>query len=281
MGFMIVLVSPDERGILGNAGDRMPLAITYLSGALGSNNIRHTAFDLNKTKRDDALNAIRVLQPTHLGVTYLTPTKKQMNDFIEDTRKVSPHTVVIAGGIDVTNDPNKSKADFEVIGPGESQLINILLGGNEEFNIDRYQNNRRIFSDKDYKYKLDGLKATTMITSRGCPNKCSFCSVPEKKTTFRSLERISEELEFIAQHYQAVHIYDDSFLVNKTRALKVMDELARYNLKYRIEARAEHITPEIASDLAGTGCIKVAMGIESGSNEILRLNHKSSTTEQA
>jgi radical SAM superfamily enzyme YgiQ (UPF0313 family) len=276
----VVLVSPNERHILRNAGDRMPLGITHLSGALKERMIGHVAIDLNKVEPEVALGNIGTWRPELVCLTYLAPTSRQMKAFAGQVRLYSPESTIVAGGIEVTNNPGDSNADIEVEGFGESKLINLLTGSEEEFDIDRYRNNRRCFSNKDYLYLLEGLRATTMITSRGCPNRCVFCSVTQKRTLFRSMERLAEELDEIAEFYQAVHVYDDSFLVNRTRAMKVVDEFAKRGLKYRIEARSNHITPEVAKHLAETGCLKVAMGIESGSDEILKGICKGATTSQ-
>lgn len=274
---MIALVSPDERKLLQNAGDRKPLSITYLSGALKENGIEHIAFDLNKTNLPDLVTWVRQNQPEYMGFTYLAPTSERTNKIISTLRTLSPNTKFITGGVEVTNTPHNSFGDFEVYGPGESKLVNILKGTNEEFDIDRYPNNPSILQG-EYNYQIEGMSATTLLTSRGCPNKCVFCSVPEKRTKFRSLDRVKQEIDQVET--PAVHIIDDSFLLDKHRVYQITDQLARKGLKYRIEARANHLDEGIVRQLKDTGCLMVAIGMESGNDEILRKSNKNETTAQ-
>lgn len=276
----IVLISPDERNILAGAGDRQPLGLMYLSSALQRNRIRHKVFDLNHTPEENVKDFIRHSNPQFVGLTYLAPTEQQSYELIDRLRAVSPFTRFLVGGIQVTNNPGKSNAE-EIKGYGEHQLINLIAGTKEQWDIDKYPvPNRECLDKRNYTYEIEGLSTATMITSRGCPNMCAFCSVPNKKQERRIGSSIREELGNIHDlGYKAVHFYDDSFAVDKIHAIDVMNATMARKLKYRVELRANHIDRDLARKLGETGCLVAAVGVESGSDVILRGIHKAENTD--
>jgi len=110
-----------------------------------------------------------------------------------------------------------------------------------------------------------------MMTSRGCPNKCSYCC---KKVCpglrFRSLELVIEEIKSIqALGYNGIFFYDDLFTVNKKRVLKFCELVEPLGLKWRVLSRGDRVDEEILTRMKEAGCIAINFGIESGSRRIL------------
>lgn len=280
---MIYLISPDERKMLINAGDRMPLGTRYLSAALTENQIEHKVFDLNHDDETEVLRLVHKEKPEYIGLSFLSPTAKQTKDLIAKIKKLSLDTSIIVGGFHVTNNPDDFSGLADVISPGygEDGLVGLLdFSVPNEFDINRYPIPNRQSSER-YSLNLEGLRASTMITSRGCPFSCVFCSNFDKQQKRRNIDNIAEELDIIkSQGYQAVYLLDDTFTLNPLHVEDVTTELAKRGLKYRIETRATMLSEGTAKLLGETGCLVAGLGIESGSDEILKNSCKGQTTER-
>ncbi|USS41204.1 B12-binding domain-containing radical SAM protein [Thermococcus aggregans] len=138
-----------------------------------------------------------------------------------------------------------------------------------------------------YKATIVGENAriASIETSRGCPYNCEFCSASAMwghAWRFKSNERVVEELKFVKSlGYNWVFFVDDNFVVpyKYEERIKLLDSIIEEGLNdinYIIQIRADIIAkhPELAEKLAEAG-VKVAfMGIESGSEEVLKAMRK-------
>ena len=126
----------------------------------------------------------------------------------------------------------------------------------------------------------------TVITGRGCPYRCIFCSGRRMfgpKVRFRSPGLVVDEIEQIQRDYRfpQINIVDDTFTLNKRHATEVCEEMLRRNLKVKWSAfaRADTITPELAQLMRRAGCEWVLFGVESADENILKTIKKGITTE--
>jgi anaerobic magnesium-protoporphyrin IX monomethyl ester cyclase len=148
---------------------------------------------------------------------------------------------------------------------------------------------RDLFDNEAYKQhyrKRFGYSISPLITSRGCPFSCDFCSRPVFGQSFRSRSAISvvDEVEEIAGlGYDRVWFADDCFTLNRERLMAVCSELAKRRLGVGWEclSRVDTVDPEVAVKMRSAGCIRVFFGIESGTDEVLGLMQKQITIEQA
>ena len=148
---------------------------------------------------------------------------------------------------------------------------------------------RELFDNEAYKkYYLDrfGYSTTSMITSRGCPFSCDFCSRPifGADTRNRSVTSIVDEVEEIeALGYERVWFADDCFTLNRRHLLGVCGELVGRGMDVGWEclSRVDTMDAEVASGMKRAGCIRVFFGIESGNDSVLGLMNKRITTSQA
>lgn len=148
---------------------------------------------------------------------------------------------------------------------------------------------RDLFDNEAYKkYYLDhfGYSITSMITSRGCPFTCDFCSRPifgaDMRT--RSVNSIVDEVEEIAAlGYDRVWFADDCFTLNRNHLLDVCGEIVKRGVKVGWEclSRVDTMDAEVAEGMKRAGCIGVFFGIESGNDSVLSLMKKRITTLQA
>lgn len=124
--------------------------------------------------------------------------------------------------------------------------------------------------------------SATMITSRGCPFRCEFCSrVPgEDLLRLRSAQNVIMEFkEIVSSGYKEVRLYDDVFTFDKKRTLDICGGLISGKIKtnWTILSRADSLDEEILTALKESGCYRISIGVESGSDRILKLMNKGTT----
>lgn len=130
-----------------------------------------------------------------------------------------------------------------------------------------------------------GLKQTSMIITRGCPFSCDFCSKPVWGDLFRKppLERVFSEIDAIRSlGYTHVWIADDCFTLDTDYLAGFCNGMIRRGtpVGWTCLSRVERLTPDLVDLMKRAGCIRVYLGLESGSDETLRLMNKRVTVEQ-
>jgi len=188
----------------------------------------------------------------------------------------------IAGGAHVAALPEEGLEHFDavVVGEGEYAVVEAVEGVDgilcppvpsgfvmPAWDLNPFEPTRSI-----------GGERTIMIeTSRGCPFRCRFCnsSVLSRKLRFKPIEMLREELEWLkGMGYGAVKVTDDNFNVNKQRAFEVCDLFAEMGFKYRVFCHVRGLDDEIAKHMKETGCVGIAIGVESCDDEMLRRMNK-------
>jgi len=127
-----------------------------------------------------------------------------------------------------------------------------------------------------------------LVTSRGCPYLCTFCANysvwGSRKSRMRKAEDVVEEILHQKDTYevQTFVFWDDLFTTNRERAVKICNLLLekKANVNWICLARADTIDNELVSLMKQAGCIQVQVGIESGSDRILKKMRKGITVEQ-
>ena len=131
-----------------------------------------------------------------------------------------------------------------------------------------------------------GKFSLNMVASRGCPFRCNWCAKPIFGDNFyvRPATDVADEMQILNSQYAADHIWfaDDIFGLNRnwTRQLAVEVEQRDCAVPFKVQTRADLVTPEMASDLRRAGCNEVWMGVESGSQKILDAMEKGLRIDQ-
>ncbi|RKY71108.1 MAG: radical SAM protein [Candidatus Latescibacterota bacterium] len=130
----------------------------------------------------------------------------------------------------------------------------------------------------------------TMVTSRGCPYNCEFCSASQfsgVKWRTRSVGNILEELEFLYDRYgyRAVAFLDDNFTLNPDRVLEVCKGIMGkgWDLFWWCFSRVDTIVrnPKMVADMARSGVREIFIGFESGSQKVLDQIGKNLSVDKA
>lgn len=130
-----------------------------------------------------------------------------------------------------------------------------------------------------YMLKEPGTRFTTSLSNRGCRAHCTFCSVRSFNgvgVRHRNVSTIVDELEILEKEYGIGHVMwlDDDLLKDHARAVSLFNEMVRRNLKLTWDATngviAASLTEEVVAAAAASGCIGLAIGVESGNPAILK-----------
>ncbi len=124
---------------------------------------------------------------------------------------------------------------------------------------------------------------TTMITSRGCPHRCTFCKLNFQKNIARSAESVVEEFKQIESlGIREVEIYDDTFTWNRGRLKAICTGLIEAGVKveWAVRDRVSNSSTEHLNLMARAGCRRIHFGIESGVQDVLDRMQKRITLDQ-
>lgn len=237
---------------------------------------------------------------------------------------------IIIGGVHISTCPESFDKTFDagVIGEGEETLVELLqhYGHYQEFVPNRMANirglvffcdgelvetaprpliepldtvgfiARELFNEKYFErasiWSMGGQegKKGDVITSRGCPYRCVFCSSSAfwRKLRFHSAEYVVSDIkQLIMEHdVDVIDIWDDLFTVNKARLKAIVSGLEREGLigkaQFFVNSKVNLIDDELCSILRKMGVATVSFGFESGSNKVLGyLKKGTATVEQA
>ena len=283
----VMLINPSSKGILENAGDRPPLGILYLAEVLRKRNHTVRVRDLDHTTHYDFVDEVDRNPPDYAGVSvYTSPL---YGESIELAKYLGDRCKTIAGGYHATAMPQSLTPYFDTVVTNEGELalplvieagLDGIVSGNK-YDIKKIPHPARDLIDmKQYGFKQDGRPASTLLSSRGCPNNCVFCGNMNRKVRFHTDKHVIEEVRELKDlGYNDLYFLDDAFTINRERTVSLVSELEKENINYRITTRAKSLDRDLVSMLADSGCSWVSLGIESGNNLRLKDVGKHMTTE--
>jgi len=125
---------------------------------------------------------------------------------------------------------------------------------------------------------------TVMVTSLGCPYRCSFCEAGGTAYSPRSPETVVNEMEECYTKYgiREIDIFDYEFTAIKSRVIDICSEIKRHNLEilWACRSRVDTLDEEMLYSMKMSGCDRIYFGIESGCQEILDRTNKGITLKQ-
>jgi len=137
-----------------------------------------------------------------------------------------------------------------------------------------------------YGTKLIPGKVASLIGSRGCPHRCTFCQVSTflPKYRGRSAQNIIQEIdELVSDGYNAIAFVDENFLVEKKKVETVMEHIIqqRYDLTlWVMDTRVDSADRQLYEKMRDAGVTNIFFGIESGNQEVLNYYNKKFTLDQ-
>jgi len=184
--------------------------------------------------------------------------EKIIHEILDDVKNKKLRSVYISKPIDVNNNVLPAR-----------QLLD-----NQGGNIFAYNKN----------YEKGG--STVILSSRGCPFKCAFCSAPaltySKKVRLREPALIRAEIQDVINKYgiKQFRFSDDMFTASKSHVLAVCDAIGDLDIVWRISCRVNPLDEEMLKAMKSAGCRELSFGIESFDDFVLRgLNKKATALE--
>ncbi len=197
--------------------------------------------------------SIKNMNPDLIGISInFTPYCDTAIEVAKLCKTIFPKIPIIAGGHHATAVPKTILStnffDFVILGEGEQRIVKLIellsskkLSQLNEFDGIAYKSNDKFFINPatDYIQKLDEIpspeienKIGMILTSRGCPKNCNFCSVAKvmgKKIRFRSIKSVIDEIEKGVQNgVRKFDFEDDNLTINRNRAKALFNEISNH-----------------------------------------------------
>ena len=307
----------EESGVL--YGMAPPLGLLYLASPIEQRGDTVTILDFTAEPYDERTLEIHAKNADVVGVSMLSTSVEKTVTIVNFLKQQHPHLPIIIGGPHCTLFPEKSlqetKADLCLQGEGEGSIIP-LLNALEATTVPSsipgiyYRSHGKILQGKPttfindidrlsfparhlvkhyaygrgYRPHSKGGEFTSLITSRGCPYQCTFCSrhsLTMEHYRSRSVDNILEELHLIQnQGYQHVEFKDDCFPVNLKKAKQLFKGIIQEKIDlhfYVTSARVNIFDASLYHTMKKAGVVHLQFGLESGNQEVLDFYHKQIT----
>jgi anaerobic magnesium-protoporphyrin IX monomethyl ester cyclase len=313
----ITLINPSQN----TRYPQPPLGLALLAAILEKHGYQVQILDTNAPgftleKAADAMKGVDIV-----GFTAMTPTIGRALSIAKHVKRHNPGLTVIFGGPHVTLMPEEtlvSAPDIDVIvrGEGDETIIELMRAFENNQPLDEISGisflkdgkvihtaERKTLTDMDSlpipAYQMLPMQEyrphpphgiykpfAAMVTSRGCPYRCAYCSKPVFGNKYRaqSADRVVTEMAYLQEKFgvREIAFYDDSFTVDKKRVHDIADKILEKGLKiaWTCETRVNLVDTELLRHMKQAGCYAIAYGIETASPEIMQTLQKDITIEQ-
>jgi anaerobic magnesium-protoporphyrin IX monomethyl ester cyclase len=296
-----------------------PLGLLYVATTL-KQRTPHIVYVIDaEAKRlsfEELAEMVAKLKPDVVGITAWTDLWYPSYRSGELIKKASPSAHLCYGGPHISIYPEESLAipfvDSVIVGDGEIPFVylcNQLSHGIEDNSFtglhlkkggvkpepDTFYihsdldslpiPDRTLLPLEDYNSALSNQHfTTTMITSRGCPHRCTFCKLNFQKTLSRSAENVLEEFRQIkALGIHEVEVYDDTFTWSHKRVETICTGLIqeKIDITWAVRDRVSKPSQRLLNLMYKAGCHRINYGIESGVQRVIDGMKKNITLQQA
>lgn len=293
--------------------------MTYLAAILQKNGIEVQILDLLVARYSPSVltRRLRDFQPTVVGATCSTLNYKIAVRILKQCKNIDPNVVTLIGG------PHVSFAAAEVIksnpwidvvvrGEGDHTVLNLAAVLRDAEDLSKvpgiaFRNNgsikltepQSLIRDLDelpmparHLLPLSTYRALgqpcTVVTSRGCPYGCIFCSAPKmfgRGVRFRNPKLVVDEIEHLREDlgFKNINIVDDTFTVKPEHVQGICEGIIdrKLDISWSVYSRVDTINPKMLRLMKDAGCSWMCFGLESGSQTILDTIRKGITVAQS
>lgn len=278
-----------------------PLGLLYLSAVLEKKNISSQVIDafVLGLSLEQTLKEIARYSPKIVGISVTTLQIRGAVQLGEAIKKQFKNIKIIIGGphISVDNEFVRQFNCFDVGITGEAEISFVkvvkkilnnmkvpkIVVGELPLDLDALPfPSREKIKIKEY-FEVEKPMAT-IVTSRGCPYKCLFCSrvAISDRVRFRDPKLVADEIESLKNDYRDITFLDDTFTLKKSHTLALCEEMIKRKLKMRwtCNTRANLLDEELVSKMKQAGCDMILIGVESGDEKLRNdIIHKKITDE--
>lgn len=292
----------------------LPLGILSVGSALKKAGFEVRLINITEKEIDKTAKEIIELVPEFVGISVMTGMQTRHSAELSQKIKDKDNNLLIVwGGVHPSLVPEQclkeDYIDYVVIGEGEVTIVELanklkqggkfseiegfgykdgkkpIINNPRPFiqNLDDYRLDFSLINVPKYLFKLKKAKrAIAYKASRGCTFNCAFCyNKAFNRGQWRtwSVNTVVEDIKFLKTRYgvDAIKFYDDNFFIDKQRALEILEKI---DLPAHTEIRIDMITDDLAEKLKTLKVSEFLIGIESGSDRILKLINKGYTVDK-
>lgn len=293
-----------------------PLGLAYIAKSVLNAGHKVEVFDIwaHKYTKEEVLKRIKNLDCDLIGIGALSTQYAYTKWLIKELKNINGCPIVVGNAL-ATLTPeivlNHTQADICVIGEGEFTFNNLIENLNklEKVNGIHFRHDGEVVKNKpqDYVKDLDsvdfpawdlfpmdvylkncripetGIPAMNVVSGRGCPYSCRFCSKTFRSVRFRSINNIVKEIELLVEKYNisGVAFSDELLVINRERTIELCEKIKPLGIKWGCQGRSNLVDFELLKQMKEAGCVSIGYGIESGSQTILNNMNKQITVEQS
>lgn len=319
----ILLINPPEQHFQIQKQLRPPLGLAMIAAVLEQADYSVEILDcpVEGYSFSDLASRLKMISPPVVGITATTFNRFDAFQSASIVRETLPTATIVLGGIHASftaYDTLEHISAIDVVcrGEGEETILEIMqavLNGDELAPIQGisyrkddqilHNSHRHFIRDLDslpmpayhllpmdkYRQKMPFLNipAALVMTSRGCPGTCVFCSTRAmwgSRVRSRSATAILDEIELLFQEYgaQGVWLYDDTFTFNRAHVEAVVQEIHRRHSRFPwyCEVRVDTVDYDLLKLMKDAGCYYISFGIETATPHLLKKMAKGITIEQ-
>eukprot|EP00930_Biecheleria_cincta_P045072 TRINITY_DN31065_c0_g1_i1.p1 TRINITY_DN31065_c0_g1~~TRINITY_DN31065_c0_g1_i1.p1 ORF type:complete len:690 (-),score=120.79 TRINITY_DN31065_c0_g1_i1:26-2095(-) len=317
---VVLLVPPGSCSAFTRSGSKYPpLGLCQLAAVADASTVRVLDADGLGLTFQETLQEVARLDPVAVGMTITTYTFDMVNRFVVALK--AQGRKVLLGGPQATLDPKgtlEKCVEVDWIFRGEAEMIfkevvDRLGSGESLQGLDGVCWRK---ADGDYAIssespvvpdldllplpRLDGLPMQnywcpdahrlpmmTMMTTRGCPHRCGFCSSPElygRRVRAWSVPKVLDYIEDCVRKFgiKEISFVDDVFTIDKARMRELCQGILdrELDITWFCNSRADQITDELAYIARRAGCHEMYLGFESGDPKIIKTIQKDTTIDR-
>lgn len=302
-----------------------PLNLVYIATYLNSNghNARIMDCEAEGLSIDDIKGVLSKEKFDVVGIAMLTLMYSYVKEICAVIKRINPETKVVLGGSHPTIRPVQTltdikDADIAIIGEAELTFLDLLNAFENKKLLSKvngiaYRNTanhikttpkRELIQNLDilpipdrsllkmnlYRPSVSYYKklpAHIILSSRGCPYRCVFCSkVFEKTYRIHSTDRVIAEMENLINKFHAKEIVfrDDTFTLKEDwineLCQKIIEKKINKKIRWSCMTRVNLVNPQMLKLMKKAGCWGIHYGVESGVQRLLDVIKKDITVEQ-
>lgn len=296
-----------------------PLGLMYIASAInliGGHEVEILDIFGSQYSNEDVTRILKYQSWDIIGINAFSTQYSYFKWIAEECKKRLPDGLLIAGGPLATYSSktlmSKTAIDVCVLGEGEDTISSILQNSGSFSGIPGicYKSGDKSISEKNLQYIKDidnlpfpdydllptkdiyfhnlGITGATsrrnanVITSRGCPYSCGFCSKTIKRSRIRTVDSVIEEIQTLKEKFgiTGVGILDELAITSKERGYEICEKIKPLKLYWDCQCRANLVDYDLFRAMKNAGCTAVGLGVESGSQKILDAMKKKTTVRQ-
>lgn len=299
-----------------------PLGLSSIGCVLEENGFSVKILDLEiETDNFDVATYISSISPKVVGISGTSYSRFESFRIARLAKEVSKDIITVYGGCHATFTTEDTLShtldiDYVVLREGEVtflELVEFFIRGKGNRNnikgisfrggsniiktaprerivdLDRLSFSRHLLQMSRYDTRLRFLDvpSVSIITSRGCPYSCYFCSASamfKNIYSMRSAKNVVDEIQYCIDTFKikGVKFFDSTFTLKQEHVLSIIKELKKRNINipWECEIRADTVERSLLAQMREAGCYYVNFGVESPSERVLQQIDKKNSIRQ-